>query len=258
MSEIIDGHKIRQTILEIVQRDSNNGSLQTTSVLHETLDKMGLQRSSEIEQALLTVWHDLFRTGYLAWGLNLSNPNPPFCHVTEQGRRTLRNLSRDPANPEGYLAHVSKIGEINEIAKSYLEEALKTYNVDCYKSTAVMIGAASESLILEIRDNITQRLRQMEKPIHADLEDWRLKKVLERLENELLSRKGNMNQHLVEQIQQNWPAFIGQIRRARNEAGHPASIEPVTHETVYASLLIFPELLSLTQKLKDWITGTFV
>jgi hypothetical protein len=35
--------------------------------------------------------------------LNLSNPNPPFFHITDRGCRTLESLSRDPGNPSGYL-----------------------------------------------------------------------------------------------------------------------------------------------------------
>ena len=43
------------------------------------------------EQALLTQFYELFRTGYLAWGMNLSNPDPPFFHITEQGTNALDN-----------------------------------------------------------------------------------------------------------------------------------------------------------------------
>jgi hypothetical protein len=58
------------------------------------------------EQALLTAWYDLFGSGHLSWGYNLNNPDPPFCHTTEQGRRTLAQISRDPSNPDGYMAHL--------------------------------------------------------------------------------------------------------------------------------------------------------
>jgi hypothetical protein len=255
MPENIDSHRIRQVILEIVNRESKSGNLQTASVLHQTLDALGLQGNLQTEQALLTIWHDLFRTGHLAWGLNLSNPNPPHCHVTEQGRRTLQNLSRDPANPDGYLAHVSQIGVLDEVTESYVREALKTYNSDCFKATAVMIGAAAESLILELRDTMIQRMRSLGQNPPSDLKDWRLKKVLDSLERLLSNQSHNMDRDLAEAVQQFWPAFTGQIRQARNEAGHPTSIEPVTHETVHASLLIFPELLSLAYRLKAWVTN---
>ncbi len=36
-----------------------------------------------------------------------------------------------------------------------------------------------------------------------------------------------------------------QIRKVRNDAGHPEGIDPVTPEVVHAALLIFPELAKL-------------
>jgi hypothetical protein len=107
---------IRAMILTVITQQERQflSNLQSNSVLHEVHEKVraaqpgGLSREqlAEREQGLLTAFHDLFRTGYLAWGFNLSNPDPPFFHVTEQGRRALRDISRDPANPEGYLAHL--------------------------------------------------------------------------------------------------------------------------------------------------------
>jgi hypothetical protein len=34
----------------------------------------------DLQQAILTCWHDLFREGILSWGYNLDNPDPPFFH----------------------------------------------------------------------------------------------------------------------------------------------------------------------------------
>jgi hypothetical protein len=51
-----------------------------------------------------------------------------------------------------------------------------------------------------------------------------------------------------------WPAFTQQIRTARNEAGHPTSVDPITPETVHALLLIFPELAKLGSELKSWVS----
>jgi len=219
------------------------------------LDTLGLQRNIQIEQAMLTIWHDLFRTGYLAWGLNFSNPNPPFCHVTEQGRTVLSNLTRDPANPAGYLAHLAGIASLNPIAQSYLDEALKTYNTDSYKAAAVMIGAAAESMTLELRDALLQQIKHLNLRPSSGLKGWRLKRILDAISKELNSRRNQMSVEMAESVEQYWPAFTGQIRKVRNDAGHPTSIEPVTHETVQASLLIFPELATLIKNLITWVSS---
>lgn len=67
---------------------------------------------------------ELFRTGLLGWGLNLSNPNPPFFHLTDTGRRALAYLTRDPSNPDGYMRHLASLAKVNDVAMSYLKEGL--------------------------------------------------------------------------------------------------------------------------------------
>jgi hypothetical protein len=76
-------------------------------------------------------------------GYNLSNPDPPFFHLTEQGRKTLAQLSGDPGNPAGYLKRIDAIGSINPIVRSYLDGALRCYVADLYKAGAVMIGGSA-------------------------------------------------------------------------------------------------------------------
>jgi hypothetical protein len=43
--------------------------------------RLDLQR----QQAILTCWHDLFRDGFLSWGFDLDNPDPPFFHLPDRG-----------------------------------------------------------------------------------------------------------------------------------------------------------------------------
>ncbi len=61
------------------------GWAQERAVLHEVFQKIGgrhtNERYDEMQQRILTCWHDLFRRGELSWGLNLDNPNSPFFHV---------------------------------------------------------------------------------------------------------------------------------------------------------------------------------
>jgi len=253
------GEEIRRVLLEVIAEYSRkDSSFQSGVVLNEAQQRLRIPRDVNLEQALLTLWHDLFRTGYLAWGYNLANPSPPFCHLTDQGRRTLQHLSRDPANPDGYLHHLNQSARLNPISKSYLQEALVTFNVDCYKAAAVMMGASAESLVLELRDVLVAKIASLSRSPARDLEDWRVKKVLDALKKEIDSQRTNIPTQLWEAYQGFWPAFTQQIRAARNDAGHPTNIDPVTQETVHASMLIFPELAKLANDLRDWIAANYV
>src|SRR5215467_10424944 len=116
---------IRGTLLAVIGERQPKGPsdafLQSSSVLHETLRRLGITRNIDSEQALLTQLHDLFRTGDLAWGGDITNPSPPFFHVTESGRRLLSRLTRDPGNPAGYKVHLYSGATINPVARSYIE-----------------------------------------------------------------------------------------------------------------------------------------
>jgi hypothetical protein len=94
--------QLRTIILEIIDglvKESTH--LQSGSVLQRAASRIGRSADRQVQEALLASFYDLFRTGYLSWGADLTNPAPPFCHVTTLGRRVLAQHSRDPANPDG-------------------------------------------------------------------------------------------------------------------------------------------------------------
>jgi hypothetical protein len=126
----MDGNQIRKTLLEVVDDLSKRPSthLQSSWILQEAITKLSLPRSIEYQRALLACLHDLFRLGYLAWCADLLNSAPPFCHVTEQGRKTLASIILDPANPDGYLQYSQSKHSLSPIAQTYVNEALSTYN----------------------------------------------------------------------------------------------------------------------------------
>jgi len=212
------------------------------------------QLSPEMEEALLTQWGELFRTGLLAWGFNLCNPNPPFFHLTERGKNALANATRDPSNPAGYLRHLGSVAKLNPVSQSYLVEGLDCYVAGLAKAAAVMVGAAAEAIIVELAAHTSQKLISLGQPPSKGLTDWKAKSVADALRTIFESQKQNMGNELRESVQANWPAFSYQIRATRNEAGHPTSVDPVTPDRVHAALLIFPELAKLADSLGQWVT----
>lgn len=247
---------IRETLLHVMKEYSGRpGYFQTRQILSEVARRLNLRGEAQ-EQALLTLWADMHRLGIVATGYNLDNSEAPFCHLTSLGRRTLASLSRDPANPDGYMSVLHAGGPLQAVAESYIEEALAAYNSSCFKAAAVMVGAASESLILDLRDTLVGRLGDLGRKPSSKLSDWRAKTVLDAVTDELALHTKSMPVKLREAFQYTWPAFLQQIRAGRNDAGHPTSIAPITEDAVHASLLIFPELLGLTRQLSAWVTSS--
>lgn len=228
-------------------------NLQQNSVLEAVSRTLGANNNRDFEEAVLTQWADLFRTGLLAWGLDISNPNPPFFHLTERGRQVLQNLTRDPSNPAGYLRHMASVARLEPVAMSYLSEGLECYVAGLFKAAAVMVGGAAESMILTLRDITVQKLESLQRPIPSNLSDWRIKTIFDALRSFFETNATRFDRELREAFEAYWPAFAQQIRVTRNDAGHPTSVDPVTPDAVQASLLIFPELAKIINSLSLWV-----
>lgn len=248
---------IRSAILEAIEentpRDSHDADLQQVSVLNSTVSILRRNNVQYTEKDILTEWHELFRTGYLAWGINLNNENCPWFHLTARGTRAFEQRRRDPSNPEGYMNHLQANAILNPIALSYISEGLACFNNGFHKSSAVMIGAAAESMILELRDTIKQKMTSLSQTIPPNLIDWRIRAVITEIERLLDAKKSSFPKQLREEYEAYWGAYSQPIRSARNDAGHPASIDPVTEDAVHASLLIFPMLVKLCSDLMSWV-----
>lgn len=250
-------HEIRQVLLEEIKaaqpQTSLDGSLQQNTVLMQVRQRLNIINDLELEQAVLAEWFGLFNTGFLSWGHNFNNTSPPFCHVTGRGKSALESLSRDPGNPAGYLAYLHSLTPLSPVAMSYLAEGLNCYVGGHFKAAAVMIGGATESMVLELRDHLVQRLGELGQPIAPKLTDWRIKSVLDEIHQFVDGRKISLPRQLREEFSAYWPAFTQQIRAVRNDAGHPSSVDPVSPEAAHASFLVFPLLAQLTGGIHEWI-----
>lgn len=254
-------HGIREALLAEIESQKPGGrahmpNLQQSGILNAVAKQLGANFNPSLEEAILTQWDDLFRTGLLSWGLNISNPGPPFFHVTERGHQALQNLSRDPANPAGYLRHLAASATIGAVALSYLTEGLECYVAGLFKAAAVMVGGAAERIILDVRDVVMERLTSLGKSVSPKMEDWRIRIVSNELQSFFEEHAPLFDTQLRESFEAYWSAFTQQIRAARNDSGHPTSIDPVTADTVHASLLIFPELAKLADRLSQWVVNS--
>jgi hypothetical protein len=134
-------------------------------------------------------------------------------------------------------------------------EAVECFTAGLHKATAVMVGGAAESMALELRDATLARAQAVSIPTPKDLNNWKLKTVLDALYAFLNARSAQMPKALREDLQGFWPSLSHQIRVVRNDAGHPKSVDPVSPEAVHASLLLFPDLARMSSNLEPWISN---
>jgi len=265
-----DGVLLRRIILQAVDDHSRQrgNNMESAALLADIYTRLHATHDGTLREAVLTFIHDLVTSGQIAFGTTgAGGPlNPAFCFVTARGRETLKHLSRDPHNPDGYMEYLRLQAKLDPIAQAYVEEALKTYGAHCYKATAVMIGAAAERLVFELRDVIQEPLKRLGKQINKKLEDRSAKKVFDEvfsvLSNEMerqlrMGRSADLVK-LKEAFEYNWPSIVHEIRAARNDAGHPNNIDPVELENVDGTLRSFPHHARIVGQLAAWVdTATF-
>jgi hypothetical protein len=89
----IDHEDLKQRVLEVARQCAQRGPgySQQGPVLDEVARVVGggnayagFSVELELQQEILTCWHDLFLDGTLSWGYNLDNPDAPFFHVPER------------------------------------------------------------------------------------------------------------------------------------------------------------------------------
>jgi hypothetical protein len=253
---------IREALIaEIHEREPKtqiDATLQQRSVLEGAARKLGVLHNQAFEQALLTEWGTCFELGYSHGALTFQiqirrisiSPTAVVKHCgTGRAIPRIRPATSDICTRSQSL-----------IRSSYLKEGLECYAAGFYKAAAVMVGGAAEKVILNIRDAIADRLISLDRvplPKGIEAEEWRIKSVTDAVRKFFDEHKGKKAGQLGVELggafDGYWSAFTLQIRAARNDAGHPTSVDPVTSDTVHASLLIFPELAKLAENLAQWV-----
>jgi hypothetical protein len=256
---------IREVLLETIEKEPKSpggGPMDRNTVLEAAAKTLGINHDPSQQLALLSEWNELFRTGVLGQGKALNTLDPPWFHVTKHGRQALEHLSRDPSNPAGYMRQLENLqptSAVGPVAKSYVVEALACYVTGLYKASAVMIGAAAEATILDVRHFLVKRLKAGTTTPSAKLmdklESWQIKTVTDGLQQVFEDRIDKKKyRQLREKFEAHWSGLTHEIRTTRNDAGHPTSIDPVTPESVHASLLMFPVLAGLAGDLVVWVS----
>jgi hypothetical protein len=119
-------------------------------------------------------------------------------------------------------------GRPSAFARSYIQEALECFNARLHRAAAVMVGAGVESTVLELRSAVVTKLTSLGVRIPAGLNDWKAATVARQTGVVLDDRKATMPHDLMRDYEAHWTGLVAEIRRVRNEAGHPAAIDAIS------------------------------
>lgn len=204
------------------------------------------------DRVQMIMWQ-LLPQGILVWGLggrDSNNDKYPFYRLTEHGKAIVADSGGKPQpyDPDGFLKEFMRlVPEADPIVVEYLEEAVRAFNAACYKSAAVMLGAASEKMTLTLYDRFEQSIVEPTKKAKfaKDADGISVSRKFDTLKDRLdlmvATKKFKDHHDLRGTIRHDLPSVSELIRRCRNDAGHPDIPTQTDPDTVFLTLRVFSE-----------------
>jgi hypothetical protein len=169
------------------------------------------------------VFWQLVIEGILAPGMDSSNLNLPWFHVTKYGKDVIQSGTANPHDPTGYLKRLKeKIQSPDPTVIAYLEESLATFRRGNRVASTVMLGIAAERVFLLLCDSLTSAL--------ADPNEHKaFAKILGRFPMKPKLDWVHQKIQLIPKTHSNFPdnanvmltVIFDFVRTQRNELGHP-------------------------------------
>lgn len=253
------GYELARTImLERLRRDNNWQQLNSYDPGFDPyVEYIGNSRT-KLLVLLQDVFWEFIIQGIIAPGSNLSNPNLPWFHITDYGRRVLESGEMLPHDPSGYLQRFrSDIGAPDPTVEAYLSESLNCFTRGTYIASVLMLGVASERALLLLCNALLSALSDPnEKSAFETIlrrlairpkEDWVLSKILAIQSTRPRPLPDNVNIMLT--------VIFDFIRCQRNNLGHPQDNPPkTTREEAFVNLRMFPGYYKMLNQVIEYLS----
>ena len=179
----------------------------------------------------------LLNQGLLVQGSDSSNPQWPFLSLTEWGEEYVKGDGADVYDPDGYLRALDEVHPLDDVERRYVSQAAAAFRADLADASAVMLGAASEHLLLTLAQAL----------VHHDPSGTKLKKaidapaltLLRETQAYLTLQRKKLPRRLQETLDTTFLGVASVIRSSRNDAGHPA-LPQVERDDAFVVLRLYP------------------
>jgi len=220
-------------------------------------DNLGPFGQAEHVQIKRILW-DLSVERIITWGTEGdSEARWPFFHVTPFGREFTDKMTPHFLDPDGYVGYLKTlVPSIDDIVLQYAQEASKAFRAQLWFASAVMLGAASERVILLLLEAVRDQTSGANKArLTKLLEQPKLTEIFKSLQTRIdeESKAGNLPYSVHQGSTEHILSLAEMIRVHRNEAVHPAAAK-VDRQKVFIALQTFPEALRIIEGLRKWFT----
>jgi hypothetical protein len=182
--------------------------------------------------------------------------NLPWIQVTEWGRLCLQRGQYVPFDTGLFLSRLeSQIPGLDSVVELYLREGLNCFRSGNFLGSAVMVGVASERILVLLRDAIHSAILQEDrrKKLMEATENQTAKRIYETVESKIDPIMEQLPTDLRESIGTELEGIFHEIRRTRNNAGHPTG-KTIERDEANALLQLFPVYAKSAYALMSWLT----
>lgn len=198
--------------------------------------------------------------GVVVPGRDRYNAKWPFYRLTERGRKIVDAGAPQPYDRDGFIDYFRRqVPGADEAVEGYFAEAVDAFNAGCYRASAVMLGVASEQLVLLLIDVMSSAITDGDKKAKFEkaVQSWqihtRYRALKDRLDGMVEAKK--LPTHHAETVKSELGGVFELLRRYRNASGHPNVPGAVDAETVFLNLRTFVEyarrVLALAEYLRE-------
>jgi hypothetical protein len=187
------------------------------------------------------VWA-LIVEGVLVIGIDDSNNQWPFLALSEYGEEVVQAGRILPHDTERYLEGLAKSKPLDQEEKRYLPQALEAFRRNLPDAAALLLGAASEHLLIRLGEAIAVADPSEAKVVRRKIDDSALP-LLRFVQAYFSQRRKSLPRDLDETLDTTFTGIASLIRVTRNDAGHPAG-RAVNRDQAFVNLQLFPDYRS--------------
>lgn len=274
---MIEKSVLRGLVLEVLQRTPNTQVTSVTNEVERLARERGVFPSREYcekhridyrcyergelnpldKTNLLDIVWDLICERVLSPGLDQSNHNFPFFHLTPFGQQYMTQSAPHYYDPGDYVAYIKTlVSGLDPVIEQYVNEALGCFRRQLFFASAVMIGAAAEKAVLLLLEAIGTAMTNQQNKIEVTqlLERSRMPAIYEKIQTTLtpLTESNTIPYSIHQGTNEHLLSMFEMIRVQRNDAVHPTAAN-VDRIKVLLSLNTMPIALQQIYRLIDWL-----
>jgi hypothetical protein len=182
-----------------------------------------------------------------------------YLRLTNYGAEVVREQHWSPVDPDGYLREFAEqSSRSSELCRIYTEEALRCFRGGCYLATAVMLGAASETVMLDLFKTLAEAMKENSQMPEVSSYEIALSKTqsvfkkYKEFKKHFEHIRAILPRELNDDLDVQLDGVFTLIRYYRNSSGHPTGTL-VERMAAFTSSVLFVPYCKRIEEVSKWL-----